>query len=632
MTSRPELSSRSASQLSASGLSSAGSSVRPRNRRFVSDNNSDASTTTATLTTKNDRLAPPPISSSTNGLLSTYGSSAASRTPRPADNSSIGQFLEDSVSQSWLSVQGIASSFFGTASSSKPGRRSAPGSRYSSRSPNGRLRDHQQTQQTQQQHQHHGRKRAGSGLKNEISAWGPEPPSKALGIDDVAAGSLAEREAALKAARTASVLESHDGVNGGLDITGRHKRRNSDDYSASQAVEEEEDCLVYGHRVQSSDTYVGIILRYKCREDAFRKANGLWSRDAIQTKKWLTIPVDACEIRGRPCDPPNWANQGRVDLLATTPDDRTATKSHDDFFGRTPQKQPDDAQDKPWEHVRWVKIDSMPEPIEIGRISRHSMGYFPPRRKKSFGTLMSTPRQSSDFSVAPPPGVSDRPGSRRQSSVGSTSNRPSLATSPLSARSRVNSEAAEHMPAFMRRPGGVGTMGRSVRAPGPDTNNFYAWAAKHFPSLNFEDLPTMSVMGAETLKIGFSMDAEAAAGVAEDSFERGRDASSRFTSGNNGNGLDRAAAAVEAWLRGALAKRPGTPMLGARRVGSGGFGGLDGDNDSDLIELADAASDDGRTIFDTGGLMDSLDHGEIGSSARGQEGTVKARIGKKKDD
>lgn len=590
MTSRPGVSSRTASHLSASGLSSAGSSVRPRNRRLLSEN---------LLDDDDDKIAS--THQDGNGLLSTFEASTEARSRKQQGDGRISQFLEDSISQSWLSVQGFASSLLSPGPLSTERTRSV--SRYSSRSPNGRQREASQQ----------GRKRAGSGLRTQQTPWGPEPPTKNLGLQDVAAGSLAEREAALKAARTASVLESHDGVNGGLDVTGKHKRRNSDEISGSQVVPEEEDYLVYVHHVGKNDTYAGIILRYKCREDVFRKANGLWSRDSVQTRKWLTIPVDACEVRGRPCDAPSGKNSQGVDLLAPTPDERPS-QSHDDFFSQTPSKQGEDGDEKPWEHVRWVSIDSIREPVEIGRISRQAMGYFPPRRKKSIGTLISTPRPSSDLSIAP---EGSRPESRRDSSLGS---RPNITSSPLSSRSRVNSEAAEYKPAFMRRPGGVGSMGRNVRAPGPEADNFYNWTSKHFPSLNFDDLPTMSVMGSETINYGFKSDG--ASGLAESSFEQGRDAASHVPSNKHGNGLDKAAAAVETWLRSALAKKPATPLLGARRVGSGGH-----NPDNDLIELTDAASDDGRALFES---ADSL---TVGSSARTEgDGNVKARLGRKKDD
>ncbi|KAJ0388251.1 hypothetical protein COL922a_000513 [Colletotrichum nupharicola] len=246
-------------------------------------------------------------------------------------------------------------------------------------------------------------------------AWGPEPPPTSRpGHQDIAAGSLAEREAALKAARTASVLQSHEGVNGGLDVTGKYKRRNSDEIARDNIQDEEvQDQLVYIHHVQPTDTYAGIVLKYRCREDAFRKANGLWSRD-IQVRKWLAIPVDACEVKGRPCEPPSHDGQA-VDLLAPTPELRighghnSLTSDHSqpvDFFSLPTTNGLADAkneepEDPPWTHVRWVTLDSNPNPVEIARVSRRSIGYFPPRRKKSLrsaASTLSTPRHSLDAS------------------------------------------------------------------------------------------------------------------------------------------------------------------------------------------------------------------------------------------
>ncbi|CAI4219874.1 unnamed protein product [Parascedosporium putredinis] len=101
------------------------------------------------------------------------------------------------------------------------------------------------------------------------------------------AGIIAEREAALIAARTASVLESHDGVNGGLDVAGRYKLRTSDELPRqTSAFEQPEETLVYIHHVKPTDTHVGVILKYGCRDEAFKKLNGLWSRDSISTRKW----------------------------------------------------------------------------------------------------------------------------------------------------------------------------------------------------------------------------------------------------------------------------------------------------------------------------------------------------------
>ncbi|OAA69057.1 cutinase transcription factor 1 alpha [Cordyceps fumosorosea ARSEF 2679] len=605
MTGRPGYAARPSSGLAA-GPAAAGDAVRPRNRRLIRLDDDK--------TTDNDDRA---RSTNGGGLLSAFEASVAQPPQsqygrggsRPTDTAAggstanIGQFLGESLTQSWSSVQGFATSIL-----SGPKDRRGVAGPHDSRSPNGRV----PAAATQA-------RRRTSSIRGPKS-WGP---AAAPSLADVAAGSLAERDAALRAAKTASVLESHEGVNGGLDASGRHKRRNSDDVSTTE--QPPDDYLVYIHHVLPNDTYAGIILRYQCREDVFRKANGLWSRDSIQTRKWLTLPVDACEIRGCPCDPPAPACAEQTDLLAPSPAPSNNLKpEHDDYFSSLSDIDESDAQqserdNKPWSHVRWVRIESFQTPVEIGRVSRQSMGYFPPRRKKSILSVLSTPRQSSDFSVGMP-GPSENHPTRRQSSL---SNQPQSSLTPVSSRSRGGSEAAEHRPAWMRRPGGVGTMGRNVRAPGPDKDSLNAWANKHFPGLNIDQLPSMSVMGSEIAQFGFRGSGNTP--IVEGSFKNGGGrGDAAALSGNHGTGLDRAAAAVETWLRGALAKRPMTPLLRPRsKNGVAGVGNPDGGGD--LIELTDTGSDDGRLLHHEP-LSSLLEPLAISSTSSHSHGTGTATI------
>ena len=365
------------SALSSAPHASASSSVRPRNRNVNSSENDDVSGSRAP-----DQEF---------GLLSAYSASTnrttSSRTRSPgrvgkgtsSDRNTdgagtLGQFLEDSWTQSWSSVRGFASTLLSASADplQREGGSQHPRSR--SRGPTSRPGDW-------------GRQHSitSTSLGKFQTSWGPAPPSWSPGLGDVAAGSLAERETALKAARTASVLESHDGVNGGLDVTGKHKRRNSDEVAPDSS--QPEDCLVYIHHVQPDDTYAGLVLRYKCREDVFRKANGLWSRDSIQTRNWLLLPVDACEIRGRPCEAPSWHNSRRVDLLAHTPtaaDESSSSRevTQENFFNRPVNGGTTDDEraldeDTHWTHVRWVQIESLRQPVQISRVARQAMGYFP---------------------------------------------------------------------------------------------------------------------------------------------------------------------------------------------------------------------------------------------------------------
>lgn len=178
----------------------------------------------------------------------------------------------------------------------------------------------------------------------------------------------------------------------------------------------------------------------------------------------------------------------------------------------------------------------------------------------------------------------------------------------------MGSDPEDPRPAWMRRPGGVGSMGRNVKTPGPDKDAFNTWTKKHIPGLTIEG-PSMSVMGSETAKLGFAPDS----GIAENSYTDGQEA---ITASHQGTGLDRAAAAVETWLRGALTKGSGGSVRGARGPPSA----MNRDGVGDLIELTDTASDDGRASADPKiHAMDgqSLATSDAGSGNAGLRGRTK---------
>ncbi|KAL6902837.1 carbohydrate-binding module family 50 protein [Trichoderma evansii] len=544
-------------------------SVRSRNRRLP--NNGSSRTNSESLLGSHDEITHPAPRSAQN---------AKGKQSSPG----LGQVFGGSWAQSWSSVQGLAASLLSVADN--PG--DTP-----------QLRSHTQPEDS-----------FASSLWNRIpsSVGGNANTSfKAMGssilpsqraANRVATGSSDQRDAALKTAKRASVLENNQGFGGGVDISGRYKRRTSDEITSENSQPEE--YLVYIHKILPTDTYAGIILRYKCLEDAFRKANGLWSRDSIQVRKWVIIPVDACEVRGRPCDPPLDNQQhnatgfppatSSVISVAVTPETNSSSYSKS-FSERAGQDDENTEREvMPWSHVKWVKIDSLSEPVEIGRIARQKMGYFPPRRKKTGRTVSfsSSPRQSLETSTYSADQV-EQPLSRRQSLIG---DRPPLLERRQSTHSHGDDDVLGARPAWMRRPGGVGSMGRNVRAPGPDKDYFNSWAKKHLPGLHMDDLPSMSVMGSEMARIGFDRDL---AGIVEGSFEEGGDTTSPL---HQNNGLDKAAAAVETWLRTAWSKRHMAPLIGStpRPESSGG------QDIGDLIELMDTpgAEDTPRpNIFDS---------------------------------
>ncbi|AEO55295.1 hypothetical protein MYCTH_2051835 [Thermothelomyces thermophilus ATCC 42464] len=600
-------------------------SIRPRNRRYLSTQDDAGSSSALSSPSRSPSRGASPIPAAHIGSVTGRNNpktDVVRGTSRRESPSTGGGLLGGSWTPSWASVQELASSLLTSGASAITGESNRPRGGEGSRAAGKQGRQ------------------AGQRNGTRDKTWGPEPPDQGRPCaDDIAAGSRAEREAALRVLRTASVLESHDGVNGGLDTARRFKRRNSDeDLRSASANQEAEEYLAYIHHVQATDTYAGIVLKYRCREDAFRKANGLWSRDNVQVRKWLAIPVDACEVRGRPCDPPT-SQSSRVDLLSRTPDAADpfgrdgSQQTHDDFFsttspnGHAPERNQAGDEEKPWTHVRWVSIDSHPHPVEVARVPRKALGYFPPRRKKSAHTMsaISTPRAStdlpsvavSDSAVGSPHSSSSRrpslPGSRNPSSSSSSATT-TTTTSP--SRTRVDStgsrasttgDGTDPRPAWMRRPGGVGSLGRNVRAPGPAKDYLNSWTSKHLPGLNIDSLPSMSVMGSEMARFGFGRPADDAspAGVAivESPFEDGRDAAAAAasaTGGQQGTGLDKAAAAVETWLRGAFERArqgPLTPVLGPSRGRTAAAGG-------DLIELADTGTEDGRQQSSEGPLSE----------------------------
>jgi LysM repeat protein len=465
------------------------------------------------------------------------------------------------------------------------------------------------------------RARGNSGPKKAPSTWGPSGGLRRRG-DSIGVGSLSERDLAVKAMKTASVLESHEGANGGLDVNGNYKRRTSLERPGTPRQKiKEEDALVYVHHVQPSDTLAGVVLRYNCQPAVFRKANGLYPNDMIQVREVVFLPVDACAIKGRPCDPPS--DNKPIDLLAPTPDMEDPPSSSSSYTNggawgqksqdtgttssslfdthNTEQTKTKEEEEKPWVHVRWVLLDTSTsaKPIEIARLPRKTLGYFPPRRRKSHGnSSVSTPRSS--FDVHNAPGLSQEQSRnaigtppRQRSNIGSPSRGasyfPAPISNPLSRRDSASNPSAP--PMWLRGPGGVGTF--NVRSPGPAQDSLNSWAAKHVPILGIGHLPSSSIVGGESVSYGFN---DELASIAEmpRSYPTAAGSSAAMPSGveqGMGMGLEHAAAAIEGWVRRlAIKATPGTPKLG---IGSNKA--VPELGDGDLIELLDGAgSDDGR--------------------------------------
>jgi len=440
--------------------------------------------------------------------------------------------------------------------------------------------------------------------------WGPEglPRKKE---DAIGAGSVAEREAAVRARRMRGVLEGRDeDLNVRKDTSGNYKRRTSLEEARQDGHDEEVDALVYVHYVQPQDTLAGVILKYNCQPAVFRKANRFWPNDSIQTRKVVVIPVDACTIKGKPCESPSPESQG-VDLLAPTPageDPPTFTNGatwppDSSSQAGTSAERPGNEDEHPWVHVRWVIIDSSltSKPVEIARMPRRTLGYFPPRRRKSQNTIssLSTPRGSFDVpritqSSPDPSGSASSTPSRRTSNLGPRPSEsmggsyfPPTASSTRPRRDSVG-EAADRL-GWMRGPGGVGTFAKNVRKPGPGQDGLNAWAKKHIPSLTIDSLPSVSLTGGESAHFGFS---DELSSISEAPVRIAGSGTATPSGLGQGLGIENAAAAIEGWVRRLAVKGPGTPKLGGRN------------DTSDLIELLDGTgSDDGRGFELTPGSL-----------------------------
>lgn len=111
-----------------------------------------------------------------------------------------------------------------------------------------------------------------------------------------------ERQATVQAKKREAMLlaDTHEGP----DLAGRYKRRGSDaDFSKILSTSDsEQDALVYVHRIQPLDTLAGVMIKYSCQPEIFRRINRLWPNDNIQTRKHVFLPVDACTIRGKRID------------------------------------------------------------------------------------------------------------------------------------------------------------------------------------------------------------------------------------------------------------------------------------------------------------------------------------------
>ncbi|GAB7354286.1 hypothetical protein MBLNU459_g4809t1 [Dothideomycetes sp. NU459] len=419
--------------------------------------------------------------------------------------------------------------------------------------------------------------------------WGPVGAPPVLPINSVGGGSREEREALVRAQKRRELLAG-SGAAAVADSLGHFKRRTSDDFasvSAPPGEAEDRDALVYIHHVSPNDTLAGITIKYNCNAAMLRRANRMWPNDRIQARKIVVLPVDACAVKGRPLVSEEY------DLLTGTPD----VSHRDDPFptsapaepastGRSRNESVSTVSDRPssstrscidtepqWTHDSWVLLPNSTKPTEIARLSRRTLGFFPPARRKSLTySDFDSPSNSLDLSRAL---ISEHP-----------------ATSPLKSDQpqrprqgrRPSSASNGYFPSYLAGPGGVGTMGKNVMSPGPAQDSLNKLFANRLPNvapppnqqnLYLPDIPTYLD------HTGFSTPVNSG------------------TQSPATMNIEHVGGAIENWVR-KLATKASTALPAAERQSgaraSVGVAGRGSSGIGDLIEMADQ--------FEIGGMED----------------------------
>ncbi|PPJ52858.1 hypothetical protein CBER1_11512 [Cercospora berteroae] len=421
--------------------------------------------------------------------------------------------------------------------------------------------------------------------------WGPSAASGSRS-GGIGGGTTEEQTAAVRAQKRKAMLTGQESSY--ADTLGKFKRRLSDDRAATSAPPgdgDERDALAYVHQVTKNDTLPGITIRYNISANMLRKANRMWPNDSVQMRKTLFLPVDACGVKGKP------ATAAQIDLLGSeseslstlhaeevpTPTaanptsnvisqntsnhnrNRTNSASTHTSNSATSVNAHGEAE---WQHDSWVMLPGFDQPVQIARLPRRALGYFPPARRKSNSwSDLDTPSTSLELS---------------RSNTGDLLNPPSSPRNqlpPQRPRRRPSNATNGYFPAYLQGPGGVGTMDRHVRFPGPAQDTLNKMMAKHLPdvapprnqtALHQPDLPLYSD---EATPLG--------SGTATPAYPHGG-------GGSGGLNLQDIGGSIESWVRKLAAKSTLTPggrqnpartSVGTPGRGAGGIG--------DLIEMTD---------------------------------------------
>ena len=319
--------------------------------------------------------------------------------------------------------------------------------------------------------------------------WGPSGGERQVGL-----GTREGRKMLVQARKRETLLTANGHIM--PDVSGRYKRRDSDEtnHTSGPAGEQDNrDALVYLHKVKPEDTLAGVLIKYSCQPNVFRKANRLWPNDSIQVRKTVVLPVDACGVKGRrilesgkQSEP---SRNVHTEEMMPTPtglqspwdDLHDSSKKSGTSLSSIPTSPSvsvslSNHEEPPWKHESWVMIDGFPDAVEIARLSRKAFGYFPRSRRKSL-TLSD---------VETPPASLDLP-------------RGSYQSSPRGQIFKSGSSSGSYLTNQLQGPGGVGTMGKDVLSPGPAQDGLNKLFATHLPNLaprrSFESINSASSHG-----------------------------------------------------------------------------------------------------------------------------------------
>ncbi|KAJ5860702.1 uncharacterized protein N7529_008012 [Penicillium soppii] len=309
------------------------------------------------------------------------------------------------------------------------------------------------------------------------STWGPSAPN----APEFGTGTKEERQALVQAKkREALLLADSDSI---ASRTFTHKRRDSGDTS-QQAVDpgHDEDALAYIHNVLPTDTITGVTIKYGCQAAVFRKSNGFWPNDDIQSRNTVLLPVDACSVKGRPIP------KEPVDLLSPDTEDPsdssiapTDTYTDEATTEQETSATPEADSNQVWKHETWVQMDGFPKPVQIGRVPRRALGFFPRTRRKSTSYSDAEPPGSYRETVTPPsPSGSPPPPSpfgilpRTRPNGNQSKPKSTNPTRPQHRRQR----SSIHLSGT-----GVGTLDPTSTGPGPALDGFTRFFAQHMPNL-----------------------------------------------------------------------------------------------------------------------------------------------------